>query len=61
MHKVERLIHLELAGKRKDMGGKCGRCGKEHREWFEIEGSRAGLRGVDDVIQKWVKWAESGA
>lgn len=61
VHKVERMIHLELSEKRKDMGGKCSTCGKEHREWFEIEGSRAGLREVDNLIKKWVRWSESGA
>lgn len=40
------------------MGGKCGRCGTGHREWFEIEGSRKGLRVVDEVIRRWVEWGE---
>ncbi|KAL2104797.1 hypothetical protein VUR80DRAFT_9631 [Thermomyces stellatus] len=57
--RVERLIHLELAG----MGlraerGKCEACGREHREWFEVEGSRRGVGKVDEVIRRWVEWDE---
>ena len=57
--RVERLIHLELAG----MGlkadrGKCEVCGREHREWFEVEGSRRGVGRVDEVIRRWVEWDE---
>ncbi|KAL8705759.1 MAG: hypothetical protein Q9225_008008, partial [Loekoesia sp. 1 TL-2023] len=56
-HKVERLIHLELAEKRvkKD----CETCGKEHREWFEVSGDRQGVKAVDEVIRRWVRWAET--
>lgn len=54
--RVERLIHLELAEKRvlKD----CEACGKEHREWFEVEASQEGVRGVDECVRRWVGWAE---
>ncbi|MDI1491589.1 MAG: hypothetical protein OHK93_002798 [Ramalina farinacea] len=55
-HKVERLIHLELAEQRVKRA--CEACGKEHREWFEVEGSRRGVRGVDEVVRRWVGWAE---
>jgi T5orf172 domain len=57
VHKVERLIHLELAERRaqKDM---CEQCGREHREWFEVEASKPGLKGVDEVVRRWVGWAE---
>jgi T5orf172 domain len=57
VHRVERLIHLELAAKRaqKDV---CEQCGREHREWFEVEASKTGLRGVDEVVRRWVRWAE---
>ncbi|KAL8713682.1 MAG: hypothetical protein Q9220_002208 [cf. Caloplaca sp. 1 TL-2023] len=55
-HKVERLIHLELAERR--VKRDCGACGKEHREWFEVGGDREGVRGVDEVIRRWVRWAE---
>ena len=53
-HKVERLIHLELAEMRVKRG--CENCRKEHREWFEVEGSREGLRSVDGVVRRWVEW-----
>lgn len=53
-HKVERLIHLELAECRvkKD----CETCGREHREWFEVEGNRAEVGRVDAVVKRWVNW-----
>ena len=55
--RVERLIHLELA----DMQAKkqCTACGKEHREWFEIGASQAGVKAVDECVRRWVGWAES--
>ena len=54
--RVERLIHLELAEKRvvKD----CDVCGREHREWFEVEGSEKGVKAVDEVVKRWVAWGE---
>ena len=55
-HKVERLIHLELADQR--VKRSCESCGKEHREWFEVNTNREGLRNVDDVIKRWVGWAQ---
>ena len=55
--RVERLIHLELGAKRVKQD-KCDECGREHREWFEIEATRWGLRGVDGVVRRWVTWAE---
>ena len=58
VHKVERLIHLELNGKRAAGHGKCGACGKEHREWFEVEASRNGVKAVDEVVRRWVEWGE---
>ncbi|TFA99872.1 hypothetical protein CCMA1212_008148 [Trichoderma ghanense] len=55
--KVERLIHIELAGMglRADLGA-CEACGREHKEWFEVEASRDGVRTVDDIIRRWVGW-----
>lgn len=53
-HRVERLIHLELAERR--VKRDCESCGKEHREWFEVESGRNGLRGVDEVIRRWTEW-----
>lgn len=55
-HKVERLIHIELADRR--VRRDCEACGKEHREWFEIDGTRAGVRDVDAVVRRWVRWSE---
>ena len=54
--RVERLIHLELAGSQ--VKRQCGACGKEHREWFEVEASQAGVKGVDETVRRWVGWAE---
>ena len=53
-HKVERLIHLELAHLRVKRG--CAACGKEHREWFEVEGCREGIEEVDRVVRRWVDY-----
>jgi len=55
-HKVERLIHLELADQR--VKRNCESCGKEHREWFEVESSRHGLKKVDNVIRRWTSWGQ---
>ena len=54
--RVERMIHLEL--QTQQVLRKCGACRKEHREWFEVEASQAGVRGVDGVVRRWVGWAE---
>lgn len=60
-HKVERLIHIELAGLglRVTDQEKCEACGREHREWFEVDATRNGVADVDGVIRKWVDWDES--
>lgn len=54
--RVERLIHLELGAQR--VMKKCDACGKEHREWFEVEANREGVKKVDEVVKRWVDWAE---
>ena len=59
VHRVERLIHLELAAQRVQDLGQCPECGKEHREWFEVEAEKESLRRVDECIRRWVSWAES--
>ncbi|KAH0599018.1 hypothetical protein MHUMG1_03132 [Metarhizium humberi] len=58
--RVERLVHIELAGMglRADMST-CDACGREHREWFEVRATREGIRKVDDVIRRWVDWDEA--
>lgn len=60
-HKVERLIHIELSGKRLQTSGKCDACGKEHREWFEVEASRDAVKAIDEIIRRWVDWGEKAA
>jgi len=57
-HKVERLIHIELNSKRAQGSGKCGTCGREHREWFEVNATRGGVKAVDAVIRRWIDWGE---
>ncbi|KAJ5963674.1 uncharacterized protein N7479_003550 [Penicillium vulpinum] len=59
VHRVERLIHLELAALRVRDLGQCPECGKEHREWFEVEAAKESLRKVDECIRRWVSWGES--
>ncbi|KAH7141397.1 meiotically up-regulated gene 113-domain-containing protein [Dactylonectria estremocensis] len=59
-HRVERLVHIELAG----MGlrankDNCDACGRDHREWFEVEATREGVRKVDEVIRRWIQWDEA--
>ena len=51
------MIHLELGAKRVKQD-KCEECGREHREWFEVEATREGLKGVDSVVRRWVTWAD---
>lgn len=54
--RVERLIHLELAPKQ--VKRSCEGCGKEHREWFEVEANRQATREVDAVVRRWISWAQ---
>ncbi|KAH9842213.1 DUF1766-domain-containing protein [Teratosphaeria destructans] len=54
--RVERLIHIELQDKQ--VKRQCEACGKEHREWFEVEASQAGVRAVDECVRRWVGWAD---
>ncbi|KAJ9134595.1 hypothetical protein NKR23_g10050 [Pleurostoma richardsiae] len=59
-HKVERLIHIELAGLGLRVADRqrCDACGREHREWFEVQASRKGITEVDEAIRRWVDWDE---
>jgi hypothetical protein len=59
VHRVERLIHLELGDVRVRDLGRCEECGKEHREWFEVSAEKQALKRVDECIRRWVEWAES--
>ncbi|KAF2176302.1 DUF1766-domain-containing protein [Zopfia rhizophila CBS 207.26] len=55
-HRVERLIHIELGDQR--VKKNCEACGKEHREWFEVDATRDGVKAIDEVVKRWVDWAE---
>lgn len=59
-HKVERLIHIELAGLGLRVADRerCDACGREHREWFEVDASRSGVMRVDEAVRRWVDWDE---
>lgn len=59
-HKVERLVHLELAGRGLRVADreKCEACGREHKEWFEVEASRGAVAAVDEVVRRWSDWDE---
>ncbi|KAF1933738.1 DUF1766-domain-containing protein [Didymella exigua CBS 183.55] len=54
--RVERMIHLELVEQR--VMKKCDACGKQHQEWFEVDATKDGVKKVDEVIKRWVEWAE---
>ena len=60
-HKVERLIHIELQGRglRVMDRGKCPSCGKEHKEWFEVDNTRAAVADIDEVVRRWSDWDET--
>ena len=60
-HKVEKLIHLELGGlgMRISDRGACEACGREHKEWFEVEASKEGVMRVDEAIRRWTDWDEN--
>ncbi|KAF4451139.1 hypothetical protein F53441_5838 [Fusarium austroafricanum] len=60
VHRVERLVHIELAGMGlKADAAKCDACGTMHREWFEVEATREGIKAVDGVIRRWIEWDET--
>lgn len=55
--RVERLIQTELADLRIKQD-KCESCGREHREWFDVEASKKGVRAVDECVRRWVRWGQ---
>lgn len=59
VHRVERLIHIELGDIRVRDIGRCSECNREHREWFEIAAEKNQLRRVEECIRRWVQWGES--
>lgn len=62
-HKVERLVHIELAGRGLRVADreKCSACGREHREWFEVGATREAVAEVDEVVRRWSDWNEAQA
>lgn len=60
-HKVERLIHIELRGLGLGVSdrGECPACGRNHKEWFEVEATQEGVLRVDEAIRRWVDWDEA--
>ncbi|EEP79343.1 conserved hypothetical protein [Uncinocarpus reesii 1704] len=48
IHRLERLVHIELSDRRFKLQDPCGQCGKRHQEYFEIEADTEHLRMVDD-------------
>ncbi|PWW78107.1 DUF1766-domain-containing protein [Tuber magnatum] len=61
-HRIERLIHLELGDNPENHPEiKCDTCKRTHKEWFSVPATRAGLKGVDEVIKKWVEYGEKSA
>ncbi|OLN96872.1 Meiotically up-regulated gene 113 protein [Colletotrichum chlorophyti] len=60
VHRVERLIHIELSGMGLHAGPiTCAGCNQVHREWFEVQTSKKGIGAVDEVIRRWVDWDET--
>jgi T5orf172 domain len=55
--RVERLIQIELADLRVKQD-KCESCGREHREWFDVDASQKGIRMVDECVRRWVRWGQ---
>lgn len=53
-HRVERLIHLELADRFGRMEPRICHCGKIHREWFRAGKGKNGWEQLRDVITRWV-------
>lgn len=62
-HRWEKLVHLELAevAPRPSSfgGGRCGDCGKRHREIFEAKGRvGAEVDVVKEVVERWRRFVE---
>ncbi|KAI5806458.1 meiotically up-regulated gene 113-domain-containing protein [Peziza echinospora] len=62
VHRIERLIHLELQDDAKcypqELKHKCNVCHKIHQEWFSIEASDDGVRRLDELVSRWIEWGE---
>ncbi|WYZ46739.1 hypothetical protein EsH8_IX_000964 [Colletotrichum jinshuiense] len=60
VHRVERLIHIELSGMGLHAGPiSCSGCNQVHKEWFEVQTSKKGIGAVDEVIRRWSDWDET--
>lgn len=58
VHRLERLIHIELEDRRFKLVDPCEHCGKRHQEFFEIEADKEQLRLVDECVRRWVRYSE---
>ncbi|WEW56461.1 hypothetical protein PRK78_001905 [Emydomyces testavorans] len=58
IHRLERLVHIELGDRRFKLQDPCGGCGKRHQEYFEIEVDTEQLRMVDECVRRWVRFSE---
>lgn len=58
VHRLERLIHIELGDRRVKLEDPCEQCGKRHTEFFEIEADKEHLRLVDECVRRWVRYSE---
>lgn len=58
IHRLERLVHIELGDRRFKLQDPCGQCGKRHQEYFEIEATTEHLRMVDECARRWVRFSE---
>ncbi|EGE04572.1 hypothetical protein TEQG_03443 [Trichophyton equinum CBS 127.97] len=58
VHRLERLVHLELADIRVKPGQPCEECGRKHQEYFEVEASKEQLRRVDECVRRWVEYSQ---
>ncbi|KAF6826692.1 hypothetical protein CPLU01_09547 [Colletotrichum plurivorum] len=60
VHRVERLIHIELSGMGLHAGPiSCAGCDQVHREWFQVQTSKKGIGAVDEVIRRWTDFDET--
>ncbi|EFR01328.1 hypothetical protein MGYG_04335 [Nannizzia gypsea CBS 118893] len=57
VHRLERLVHLELTDIRVKPGKPCGECGRKHQEYFEVEASKEQLKRVDECVRRWVEYS----
>lgn len=57
VHRLERLVHLELTDIRVKPEQACSHCGKKHQEFFEIEATKEQLKRVDECVRRWVDFS----